>query len=443
MSEQGRDPKSLLQNDGQGRFRDVTFDAGLGDVHFPTQTAAWADYDADGDLDLYVGNENYPSQLFQNQGNGKFVDVARKAGVENGLFTKGVAWGDYDGDGFPDLYVSNLGGANRLYHNTGHGQFVDVAKELSVERPLRSFATWFWDFNNDGALDLMVWSYDAPTDKLAAARLGLPHHAEPPCLYQGDGKGGFRDVTAEQKLARAMSPMGCNFGDLDNDGYPDCYLGTGSPKFDALMPNVLFHNRRGKGFADVTTAAGMGHLQKGHGVSFADLDQDGDLDVFIEIGGAYLGDAFHNALFENPGFGNNWLVVKLVGTRSNRCAIGARIRADIDEAGVKRSVYAWVNSGSSFGGNPIRQHLGLGKATRIDRLQVFWPTTGQTQELRDLVVNQFIEITEGKNRFRALPYKKTPFRDRGGAKTPNKEIGRVNASPSDLNRQAIAGQATS
>jgi len=116
----GNQPNSLLRNDGHGRFRDVTFDVGLGEVHRPTQTPAWGDFDLDGDLDLFIGNENQPCQLFRNDGTGLFTDVARSAGVENGRFTKGVVAGDYDGDGQLDIYVSNLGSPNRLYRNLGN-----------------------------------------------------------------------------------------------------------------------------------------------------------------------------------------------------------------------------------------------------------------------------------------------------------------------------------
>ena len=147
----GRPPNSLLQNDGLGSFSDVTFDAGLAEESFPTQTASWADYDNDGDLDLYVGNERFANQLFQNQGNGTFKDVAPEAGVDHAGFAKGVVWGDYDGDGLADIYVSNLNASNQLYRNLGEGRFVDVAGELGVTGPQKSFPVWFWDFNNDGA----------------------------------------------------------------------------------------------------------------------------------------------------------------------------------------------------------------------------------------------------------------------------------------------------
>ena len=153
------------------------------------------------------------------------------------------------------------------------------------------------------------------------------------CLYQGIGNGQFTEVAAEKNLRRVTQPMGCNFGDLNNDGFLDFYLGTGFPEYESVVPNLMFLNDRGDRFLDVTTSGGFGHLQKGHGVAFADLDNDGDQDVFQELGGWYAGDGYGNALFENPGFGNRWITIQLVGTRSNRSAIGARIRIDLRRSG--------------------------------------------------------------------------------------------------------------
>ena len=372
----GRHPNSLLRNDGGGTFTDVTFESGLGETHYPTQTAAWADYDNDGDLDLYVGNEWFenfpaPSQLFRNDGDGAFTDVAEHAGVQNKRCAKGVTWADFNADRFPDLYVSNCRGRNRLYRNNQNGTFTDVALAAGVDQPWNSLATWAWDYDNDGALDLFVAAYatkyaarlndDPPDlDDVVASYLGLPHDAESARLYQGNGRGGFQDVTAAQGLTRVVQVLSGNFGDLDNDGYLDFYVGRGYPGYEALIPNLMYRNRREKGFADVTTAGGFGHLQKGHGIAFADVDSDGDQDVFLQVGGIFPGDAFGDALFENPGADGNWFKVRLVGVRSNRSAIGARIRCEIGEGCHRRSVYRYVGSGGSFGANPLQQMVGVG-----------------------------------------------------------------------------------
>jgi len=423
LQQDGRHPKSLLRNNGDGTFTDVTFEAGLGNVFYPSHSAAWADYDNDGYLDLYIGNESSaspegqqqgwvkglgieaPSQLFHNNRDGTFTDVAAKAGVQNVRYAKGVVWGDYDGDRLPDLYVSNFGEDNRLYHNNGDGTFTDVAERLGVTGPKMSFPAWFWDFDNDGVLDLFVASFDAEISDVASSYLGLPFDAEPSSLYRGIGGGRFENVTKQFNLVRPAAVMGANFGDLDNDGYLDIYLGTGRPSYEQLMPKLMYHNQRGKRFADVTTAGGFGHIQKGHGVAFADLDNDGDQDVFEQMGGAQPGDGYHDVLYENPGFGNHWITIKAVGVRSNRSAIGARIRAEVIEDGSRRSIYKYVNSGGSFGANPLRQSIGLGKAARIETLEVFWPTTGLTQTFRNVPVDQTIQVVEGKSSYSTVRLK--------------------------------------
>ena len=412
----GRHPNSLLRNDccdedGGTTFVDVTFPSGLAEVSYPTQTASWADYDNDGDVDLFIGNERNdrlpeaPCQLFRNEGVGPdgrvtFIDVARLAGVDNQSFVKGVIWGDFDHDRFPDLYISTLGGPNRLYRNNHDGTFSDVARELGVEEPMASFPVWFFDFDNDGNLDLYTPTYRGQIDGVAivaASYFGIEIPWERPRLYRGQGGGGFRDVASELGLRRFHQPMGANFGDVDNDGYLDFYLGTGYPDYEAVMPNVLYRNRGGRGFVDVTLAGGFGHLQKGHAIAFADFDHDGDQDVFAQMGGAFPGDRFADALFENPGFGNHWIALRLIGSESNRAAIGVRLHLQVTENGVRRSIYRHVNSGGSFGSNPLRQTIGLGRASSIDRLEVYWPTSDLTQVFRDVEFNRFIEIVEGSD----------------------------------------------
>lgn len=404
LEAEGRHPNSLLQNDGQGHFRDVTFDVGLAEVDYPTQTAAWADYDNDGDLDLYIGNEGYPCQLFENQAGQKFVDVAQRAGVLNDRYAKGVSWGDFNNDRWPDLYVSNLPDRNRLYRNNGNGTFTDVAEELGVSGPIHSFPVWFFDFDNDGLQDLYVGSFQPGIRFVAADLLGKPLAAEADCLYRGLPDGTFTDIAREAGLTQTTQPMGSNFGDIDNDGFLDFYLGVGYVDYEGLMPNLLFRNVAGQRVENVTYAARMGHLQKGHGIAFADLDADGDQDVFAQMGGWFAGDAFANAVFQNPGAStpNHWIGVRLTGQRSNRSAIGARLKVTMEEAGVERSVFRWVNSGGSFGANPLRQHIGLGAAREVRELEVYWPASDQRQVFHRIPVDQWLDITEGQADFRPL-----------------------------------------
>ena len=409
--QRGRHSNSLLRNRGDGTFEDVSFAAGVGDTRLPTKTAVWFDYDLDGDVDLFVGNENgrgveAPSQLFRNNGNGTFTDVATNAGLSGPFFAMGVAAGDFDNDRYPDLYVSKDGG-NALFRNNRDGTFTDITKQAGVTRPHGlSFATWFWDYNNDGNLDIFVGAsvgaIDALTD-YAEGTLVLDEEQRDR-LFEGDGKGAFVDVSVREKLHVPSQPMGANYGDLDNDGWLDFYLATGNVGFGELHPNLMFVYRPGSGFVDVTMSGGFGHLQKGHGVSFADIDNDGDQDVYEQLGGAFPADTFNDALFENPGFGSSWITLKLVGTKTNRAALGARVRVDIRENNQRRSIYRSVTSGGSFGSNPLRVQIGLGDAEAIERLEIRWPVSQTTQVFENVGKNQFIRIVEGADAFTQLLY---------------------------------------
>ncbi len=418
LADRGRHPNSLLRNDGPGkdgviRFTDVSYACGIAEPAYPAISAEWADYDLDGDLDLFVGNETdrrlaARCQLFRNDGVGengmvRFVDVAATAGVAVQGFVRGVSWGDFNDDRYPDLFVSRYDGANLLFQNRGDGTFTDVAEVLGVTLPRRSFPAWFWDYDNDGHLDIFASSYVRHNGPYVSYYQGEILEREWLAkLYRNDGAGRFQDVTEEAGLEVPMMPMGSNFGDLDNDGYPDIYMGTGTPNFGSLVPNQLLMSDGGKRFIDRTVASGMGHLQKGHGVSFADFDRDGDLDVFEQMGGAFKGDKFFDSVFENPGFGNHWLEVRLKGNYSNSFGIGCRLRVVLEDAGEERSVYTWMNSGGSFGSNPLIAHLGLGKATSITQLEVFWPVTGITQILTGIAIDQRIVVSEGDAKWTAM-----------------------------------------
>jgi hypothetical protein len=388
---------SLLKNNGDGTFADVTEASGLLSDDHRTHSATWADYDNDGWLDVFVGHEESPSQLFRNNGDGTFRDVSAQAGVNKTAFTKGATWGDYDNDGFADLYVSNYGSQNFLYHNNGNGTFTEVANKLGVDKPIMSFPTWWFDYDNDGWLDLFVASFVPSVTEVARGYLGLPPQSETMKLYRNNQRGGFEDVTAKVNLNRVVPTMGANFGDVDNDGYVDFYLGTGAPSYTALMPNFMFRNRDGKRFADVTASTGTGHLQKGHGVAFGDLDNDGDLDLYVNIGGFIPGDKYNKALFANPNQsnGNHWLALKLIGDKTNRAAIGAKIKLTlVDAKGTKAIRYREVSSGGSFGASSLTQHFGLGKAASVDSLEITWPASKQVQTFRKVAGDQVLTFTE-------------------------------------------------
>lgn len=403
LGEGGAHPNSLLRNRGDGTFEDVTFESGLYSTH-PTPTAAWADYDLDGDLDLFVGNESgveqggasHPSELFRNEGNGRFVEVARRVGIALDAFVKAASWGDVNGDGLPDLYASVLFGPNRLYLNRG-GEggvwgFEEGAEAAGVRLPIASFGTWFWDVDQDGRDDLLVLAYDVRNSGAlhdAVAReyvdprraTGAPPGVEPSRLYRGRGDGTFEDVTRAWGLEdKVIFAMGSNFGDLDNDGWPDFYLGTGNPDLRSVIPNRMFRSVEGRRFEEVTIEGGFGHIQKGHGTAFVDLDRDGDSDVYMVMGGAYEGDRFANVLFENPGWPDRaWISLRLEGTTANRSAIGARIAVDVVlPGGAHRTIHRTVNTGGAFGAGSLTQHIGLGRAERIARVTIRWPDAART-----------------------------------------------------------------
>jgi len=416
--------KSLLRNNCDGTFADVTIASGLAAPPTSTQTAAWADIDNDGFVDLFVGNENRPSQLFRNRGNGTFEDIGAAAGVARSAFTKGVAAADIDHDGDMDFYLSNLGGGNFLYRNNGNRTFTEVSDPAGVPGPDRGFPAWFFDYDNDGWDDLLVSSYFLSVDETARRYLRRPPNAGTMKLYRNRGDGTFADVTAQAGLDKVYMSMGSNFGDLDNDGYPDIYLGTGSPSYAAAVGSVLLHNQGGRVFVDVTASSGTGELHKGHGVAFADVDDDGDLDIVFKVGGATPGDAHAFRLFANPGHGRDWLGLDLVGTRTNRAAIGARIAVTVRGAdGATRTVHRTVSSGGSFGASPLQQHVGLGAPDKSDRaagrvdVAITWPVSGVTQRFSDVPRNQILRVREGDARYTRL------VRSVGGAKAPQPRRG--------------------
>lgn len=432
LGREGRLPNSLLRNNGDGTFTDVTQEAGMYSEN-PTQTATWFDYDGDGWLDLFIGNESQmtdrgdrrPCELYHNNRDGTFTECAAASGVAVVGWVKGVASADYDGDGRPDLYLSLRDGGNRLFHNdgavagadpkSGAWTFRDVTQAAHVPGPSHSFPTWFFDYDQDGKPDLYVGGYRIfDVGDIVADYLHKPSRGVAPKLYHNNGDGTFTDVTVPMHLDRVLHAMGSNFGDLDNDGYPDFYLGTGDPDLLTLVPNRMFRNDAGRGFQDVTTATRTGHLQKGHACAFADLDNDGDQDVFMNMGGAYSGDNYRKVLFLNPGATNrHWVTLKLTGTKSNRSAIGSRIRVNVETPSGPRSVYKWVNTGGSFGANPLRAEIGLGDATAIRSIEIFWPTTGVTQTLPGVERDQFYTVTEGESAAKPWAVKRFSFDSSG------------------------------
>ncbi len=424
LGDLGDQPPSLLRNRGDGTFEDVTEAAGLL-FAAPTQCGAWGDYDNDGRLDLFVGIEssNVPGfevplyqnlssrparacKLFRNEGNGKFRDVAAEVGVDVIGYIKGAAWGDVDNDGFPELALAQGYGPCLLFSNR-RGETKAAARTFSSPQKLEpgnSSAVVFFDYDQDGWLDLFVAGYSKIASSYAAGQvaadlLGEPHTAELPRLYHNSGSEPdaprFRNVTAEAGLAHVYYATGAVAGDFDNDGWPDLYLSTGASDYRALLPKRLLRNLAGGKFEDVSSSAGIAHLQKGSAVALGDVDRDGDTDILQILGGEFPGDIFPRALFINPGNKNHWMELELEGTKANRSAIGARVAVEVETPNGARTLHAVVSNGGSYGGSRLAREIGLGEATKIKRVMVNWPGQKEPQRFEKLSLDRRYRLKQG------------------------------------------------
>ena len=408
----------LYRNRGGCKFEDVTERAGVRVGGFSTG-AAWADYNRDGHLDLFVARyvhtdlhhlpapdprvEGYrsvilqmPDQmegetdfLFRNRGDGTFEDVSQKAGVDNAgkLRGMGVVWGDYDNDGWPDLYVTNDGGTDYLFHNNGDGTFGENGILSGTATGAHgeiygNMAADFCDFNRDGRLDLVTSRYSR----------------QPVSLYRND-QNVFTDVAAEEGLARAtVAPVkwGIGFGDFDNDGWPDLLIANGnfSSQMDKLESEVkyreplqLFRNIGGRRFEEIADKAGLNDppLQSRRGTAFGDIDNDGNLD-FVVFNAAGPPSLFLNQTRNT----NHRVLFRLVGTKSNRMGIGARVTVT---AGSMEQVDEVRGGGSYNSSNDTRLHFGLGLDAMIKKIEVRWPS-GRKQEFQSVPGDAIYEINE-------------------------------------------------
>ena len=389
---------------------------------------AVADLNNDGLPEIFFTANMESDKLYLNKGNMQFEDISKVAGIDlSNEWSTGVNFADVNGDGWQDIYVST-GVLNQqqdfLFKNNGldeSGQltFTDVTKEAGLGGNHSTFSTWFWDYNNDGWLDIFAASYfrsntkgDIITD-VAKEYLGMEHGAEKGFLYENQRDGTFKNVSSEVNLDKILYSMGANFGDLDNDGFLDIYLGTGNIGLNTVLPNKMYRNNEGKSFQDVTTAGGFGNIQKGHGVAFADLDNDGDQDVLISMGGAFEGDIYQNTFYENPHDAlpnsNNWIKIQLRGDVSNRFGIGSRLEIEIEENRQLRKVYKDVNSGGSFGSSPITQHIGIGSAERVKSLTITWNGNETVQRIQNLDANNTYLIQEGDDEIEKVALKELEF----------------------------------
>jgi len=410
-------PNRLFRNLGNGRFQDVSKQSGLADPGSGF-VSLWGDLDNDGYLDLVVANgvlkDGSVTQIYRNNRDGTFTNVTKQAGLDEppSYGAIGIALGDYDRDGDLDLFINGLDPApNRLYRNDGNFHFTEVAEKAGVRQPTHNgFVCFFLDYNNDAWPDLLTTSLAPWETVVEGLKRGysVPNReridADSSRLFRNNGDGTFTDVTLEAKLFYPMGVMGAGVADLDNDGYLDLYFGVGDPELTRLEPNRFFHNNGDGTFSDLTYYVGFGRPgKKGHGVTFVDIDEDGDLDVYAQLGGHYLGDHARNVFYRNlKGNGNHWLEVDLTGVRSNRYAIGAAL---VLKAG-DLTVYREVKGSEGFGStDPYRVHFGLGRKTKIDSLEISWPSRTK-QTFTNLDPDQIIQIREDRAGWRVKPPRK-------------------------------------
>lgn len=424
----GKVPSTLLHNEGGKYFTDITKKSGL--LFFESaQVGAWGDFNNDGWLDLAIATESdqegNPGRvlLFQNNKDGTFSEVSQKMGINALGHFKSVSWGDFNNDGWQDLYVTSFHGKNLLYKNLGalnNGvpKFVNIANELDILGQGTSLQGFFWDFNNDGFLDIgvtnfLVESWDqlsnpasltpSTSDNFFNYYLSLSKHSNQPrafpIVYKNIGGKTFSDVTAELDLKIPLMGMGINYGDIDNSGYKSLYFATGRIGYEYLIPDRAFKNSNGTKFKDITLASGLGHLQKTHGIAFADLNNDGLQDIVAVHGGWYPGDTSYTSVFVNQTKAakqNSWIKLKLFGVQSNKSAIGARIKVIVEvENKQVKEFYSYVNSGAGFGASPLLQQVGLGKAKKIIKIEVLWPGNNYVQNFYGAELNSYYEIVEG------------------------------------------------
>jgi hypothetical protein len=394
-----------------GGFVDVSAAAGVAGPTdeegglIPTETGggAWADYDGDGWLDLYVTRQDGPNRLYRNLGDGRFVDVAPSVGLAGAGAGWVATWIDYDNDGLLDLYVANRSEPNVLYHHEADGSFAQVTTE-ALSRPVISAGSLVDDFNNDGWLDLFVTGRTYNQER---------RHAS--ALLVNDGQGGFVDRAERAGILDRNDPstfgswLGFQSGDLTNDGYPELLLGAGKPK--GGESNHLFVNTGARPLRFEMASHRIDYAAphddapdfppfpyRTHGAAFVDFDEDGDLDVFVCNGGPGFRDDTRepNRLFRNDdATGNHWIRLHLVGGESNRDGIGARVVVRTEDAEGRIHVrYATVKASSGFGGNnPIDPHIGLGAAVRVVDVSIRWPS-GRLQTIEDPGIDLEIEARE-------------------------------------------------
>ena len=380
----------VYRNNGDGTFS-WTSNGISGDTFFyenpGVHAPSWGDYDNDGLLDLFIGGHDIHNRLFHNDGGGSFTRILDHVLVNDqsgGPSSEGRAWVDYDNDGDLDLYVSNVFARSSpkftsvLYRNDGDGRFTRNSKSGLSKFPERTFSACWADYNNDGFADLFLANFQRENS-----------------LYRNKGDGTFTPIRStkvvKDRLPDSASFGSCAWGDYDNDGFIDLFVTAGG--FPDPVPNFLYHNDGDGRFTRVTETPAADAATGAQSASWVDYDNDGFLDLFVTQGGI-VPDPQVNLLYHNNGNDNGWLNVKLVGTVSNRSAIGAKVRVRAFYRGASRSQVREISGGDGNGNQQsLNAEFGVGDATTIDTIRVEWPS-GIVQEMHDVAPRQFITITE-------------------------------------------------
>ncbi|MBN2611125.1 MAG: VCBS repeat-containing protein [Bacteroidales bacterium] len=353
----------LYCNNQNKTFLDIADRAGVRGSNETGTNVAWADFDNDGFLDLYVAVRDAPNLLYHNNGNGTFTDIASKAGADDSGWSNGVAWADFDNDGDLDLYVGNgKGRVNRLFRNNGNMTFNDIGPAAGVADTSWAAGVAWGDYNNDGWLDLFVANYGTANK-----------------LYHNNGNSNFSEVGSSLDMDDPGIGTGCAWFDFDNDGNLDLYVTNSSGRY-----NLCYKNNGDGTFTECAHNLGLEDYSNSTCVTSGDFDNDGDLDLYIS------NMRQENSLFRNDSTFNNWIIIKTEGVKSNRDGIGARLKVVTGNLSQSRE----VSGGSGYlSQNSLPVEFGLGEATIVDSLIIRWPS-GIWQVLTYIKPNQIITIKE-------------------------------------------------
>lgn len=407
----GAGPNRLLKNQGGKGFVEVkeTGDLPLLDQNSVGSSAL--DYDKDGLLDIVVsGSKGGTARLLRNKGNMVFEETTKAAGIMDTWYPSiHITSGDVTGDGWPDIFVNAIGGTNRLYINKGDGTFSEEGAKRGVANgtPV-GFSTWMFDYDNDGDLDIVACNFAMSGKKFLGGFGSFPVESFlepkeakdaflPSALYQNDGAGNFKNISIAAGIVPS-SVMGGQFMDIELDGDLDIVFGPGSHPLENMQPLFVYRNDGNDHFTNITPLDDPRYYGKLHGMAFADVDRDGDADLYVNNGGVLLSDRWRDLFLENKTEGAHWLHLKLEGTTSNRSAIGARVQVHVGDRTLTQEVAAGQGFGSS---NSPYLIFGLGSADEVTKVSITWPSK-QTQTLSALAADQALVVTEGQDALRRV-----------------------------------------